>query len=109
MLKETAPERKARKNAQIKNIGNITNICLHFSRPFGIITPEGNRKCNQMWRTMEERAESARRRLAHAKDWWKWEPHPRQREFFCATAQVRIAALGQDGVPRRGRGDAGLG
>nr|MDQ2686639.1 terminase family protein [Armatimonadota bacterium] len=48
-----------------------------------------------MWRTTEERTDSARRRLALAKAWWKWEPHPRQREFFCATAQVRIAACGR--------------
>ena len=48
-----------------------------------------------MWRTPEERADSARERLALAAEWWGWEPHGRQREFFSATAQVRVAACGR--------------
>lgn len=48
-----------------------------------------------MWRTNEEREDSARARLELAKEVWDWEPHPRQRDFFCSTAQIRIAACGR--------------
>ena len=48
-----------------------------------------------MWRTKQERRESASERLELAKQWWQWQPHDAQRRLFCAAASVRIAACGR--------------
>jgi len=48
-----------------------------------------------VWRSSRRRAESARERLRLARELWGWGPHRRQREWFCARAQVRVAACGR--------------
>lgn len=48
-----------------------------------------------MWRTKQERRDSAAERLEWAKRWWQWQPHAAQRRFFCSAASVRIAACGR--------------
>ena len=48
-----------------------------------------------MWRSPEARLESAQDRLSLASELWRWQPHPRQREFFAAASQVRVAACGR--------------
>jgi len=48
-----------------------------------------------MWRDGDQRAQSARARLALARELWTWRPHPAQMRFFCDSAQVRVAACGR--------------
>jgi len=48
-----------------------------------------------MWRTEQERVESAQARLAQAARLWGWSPHARQREWFVSPAPVRVAACGR--------------
>ena len=56
---------------------------------------EGQQRWLLVWRSPEVRAASARERLSLAAEMWRWQPHPRQREFFCAEAQARVAACGR--------------
>lgn len=48
-----------------------------------------------MWRTGQDRRESAARRLELARGLWGWVPHEKQRELFCSPAQVTVAACGR--------------
>lgn len=48
-----------------------------------------------MWRTGQERQDSAARRLELAREVWEWEPHEKQRLLFCSPAQVTVAACGR--------------
>jgi len=48
-----------------------------------------------MWRTSQDRADSAARRLSLALELWGWSPHETQRSLFCSLAQVSVAACGR--------------
>lgn len=48
-----------------------------------------------MWRTSQDRADSAARRLELAQALWGWSPHETQRSLFCSLAQVSVAACGR--------------
>ncbi len=48
-----------------------------------------------MWRTKQQREQSARERLTAAERIWGWHPHAAQRKFFCSGASVRVAACGR--------------
>ena len=48
-----------------------------------------------MWRTGQERSDSAAERLELAEELWGWRPHDRQAAFFGSPAQIRVAACGR--------------
>ena len=48
-----------------------------------------------MWRTSEERTESAERRLGLAFALWGWTPHEKQRLLFTSPSQVTVVACGR--------------
>jgi hypothetical protein len=48
-----------------------------------------------MWRTRQQRTQSALERLLRAQEWWNWQPHPAQLALFSSDASVRVAACGR--------------
>jgi len=48
-----------------------------------------------VWRTKQQRAQSARERLQLAQTVWGWRPHKTQQDLFCSGASVRVAACGR--------------
>ena len=48
-----------------------------------------------MWRTRQQRTESALERLLLAQKWWNWQPHLTQQALFSSEASVRVAACGR--------------